>query len=209
MGQEGSVTVVGAVSPPGGDFSEPVTQNTLRIVKVFWALDAKLANRRHFPAINWLTSYSLYGSTLDPWYAKNIGPDFTALRVWLMGLMQREDELQEIVQLVGSDTLPEDQQLLLEVARLVREYFLQQNAYHDVDTYASLEKQYKMMQAIRRYNDMAFRALKDGATIGDIIALKCKDELTKTKFEEHFDDELAKVYRMMDDEFKRLGEGSQ
>jgi len=207
MGQEGSVTVVGAVSPPGGDFSEPVTQNTLRIVKVFWALDAKLANRRHFPAINWLTSYSLYGGTLDPWYAKNVGPDFTALRGWLMGLMQREDELQEIVQLVGSDTLPEDQQLLLEVARLVREYFLQQNAYHDVDTYASLEKQYKMMQAIRRYNDMAFRALKDGASIGDIASLKCKDELTKTKFEEHFDDELAKVYRLMDDEFKRLGEG--
>ncbi len=206
---EGSVTVVGAVSPPGGDFSEPVTQNTLRIVKVFWALDAKLANRRHFPSINWLTSYSLYGGTLDPWYAEHIAPDFTNLRGWLMNLLQREDELQEIVQLVGSDTLPDDQQLLLEVARLVREFFLQQSAYHDVDTYCALDKQYKMMQAIRRFNDMANKAIREGATIHDITGLKSRDELTKTKFEETFDAELAKVYGMMEDEFKALEEGTR
>ncbi len=208
-GGEGSVTVVGAVSPPGGDFSEPVTQNTLRIVKVFWALDAKLANRRHFPAINWLTSYSLYGGTLDPWFAEHVAPDFTALRGWLMNLLQREDELQEIVQLVGSDTLPDDQQLVLEVARLVREYFLQQNAYHDVDTFCALDKQFKMMQAIRRFHDLSAKAIKEGATIRDIAALRSKDELTKTKFEERFDSELAKVYAMMEDEFKRLEGGSK
>jgi len=208
-GGEGSVTVVGAVSPPGGDFSEPVTQNTLRIVKVFWALDAKLANRRHFPAINWLTSYSLYGGTLDPWFAEHVAPDFTALRGWVMNLLQREDELQEIVQLVGSDTLPDDQQLVLEVARLVREYFLQQNAYHDVDTFCALDKQYKMMQAIRRFHDLGAKAIKEGAGIRDVAALKSKDELTKTKFEEHFDEELAKVYAMMEDEFKRIGGGAR
>jgi V/A-type H+-transporting ATPase subunit A len=156
-GDEGSVTVAGAVSPPGGDFSEPVTQNTLRIVKVFWALDAKLANRRHFPAIHWLSSYSLYGNTLDPWFTENVGSEFVQLRGWLMNILQREDELQEIVQLVGSDALPEDQQLLLEVARLIREYFLQQNAYHEVDTYCSMDKQLKMLQAIRKFHDMAFR----------------------------------------------------
>jgi V/A-type H+-transporting ATPase subunit A len=208
-GAEGSVTVVGAVSPPGGDFSEPVTQNTLRIVKVFWALDAKLANRRHFPAINWLTSYSLYGGTLDPWFAEHVAPDFTALRGWVMNLLQREDELQEIVQLVGSDTLPDDQQLVLEVARLVREFFLQQNAYHDVDTFCSLDKQYKMMQSIRRFHDLSAKAIKEGAGIRDIAALKSKDELTKTKFEEKFDEELAKVYAMMEDEFKRIGGGAR
>jgi len=208
-GAEGSVTVVGAVSPPGGDFSEPVTQNTLRIVKVFWALDAKLANRRHFPAINWLTSYSLYGGTLDPWFAEHVAPDFTALRGWIMNLLQREDELQEIVQLVGSDTLPDDQQLVLEVARLVREFFLQQNAYHDVDTFCSLDKQYKMMQSIRRFHDLSAKAIKEGAGIRDIAALKSKDELTKTKFEEKFDEELAKVYAMMEDEFKRIGGGAR
>jgi V/A-type H+-transporting ATPase subunit A len=192
-GDEGSVTVVGAVSPPGGDFSEPVTQNTLRIVKVFWALDAKLANRRHFPAINWLSSYSLYGNTLDPWFTENVGPEFVQLRAWLMNILQ-----------VGSDALPEDQQLLLEVARLIREYFLQQNAFHEVDTYCSMEKQLKMMQAIRRFNDMAFRALKERVPLQEIISVASKDELTKTKFEAEFDEELQKVYDQMDKEFEDL-----
>jgi V/A-type H+-transporting ATPase subunit A len=207
-GSEGSVSVVGAVSPPGGDFSEPVTQNTLRIVKVFWALDAKLANRRHFPAINWLTSYSLYGNTLDDWFAENVAPDFTNLRGWMMELLQKEDELQEIVQLVGSDALPDDQQLLLEVARLVREYFLQQNAYHEVDTYCSFDKQYKMMQAIKKYHDMAFKALRERASVADIASIQSKDELTKTKFERDFEGELQKVYDMMEDEFAKLMGGA-
>ncbi len=206
-GGEGSVTVVGAVSPPGGDFSEPVTQNTLRIVKVFWALDAKLANRRHFPAIHWLNSYSLYGNTLDPWFTENVGAEFVTMRAWLMNTLQREDELQEIVQLVGSDALPEDQQLLLEVARLIREYFLQQNAFHEVDTYCSMEKQLKMMQAIRKFNDLAFRALKERVPLDDIVAVASKDELIKTKFEKDFDRELQKVYDMMDKEFEDLTGG--
>ncbi|MEM3206742.1 MAG: V-type ATP synthase subunit A, partial [Halobacteria archaeon] len=135
-GEEGSVTIIGAVSPPGGDFSEPVTQNTLRIVKVFWALDAKLAQRRHFPAINWLTSYSLYGNTLDPWFESKAGKTWVELRQWMMSTLQREAELQEIVQLVGSDALPEDQQLTLEVARMLREFYLQQSAFHEVDAYS-------------------------------------------------------------------------
>ncbi len=175
---------------------------------MFWALDAKLANRRHFPAINWLSSYSLYGNTLDPWFTKNVSAEFTQLRAWLMNILQREDELQEIVQLVGSDALPDDQQLLLEVARLIREYFLQQNAYHEVDTYCSLEKQYKMMQAIRKFNDLAFRALKERVSVEEIASVKSKDELTKTKFEADFDGELAKVYKMMEDEFAKLMGGS-
>jgi V/A-type H+-transporting ATPase subunit A len=126
-----------------------------------------------------------------------------------MGLMQREDELQEIVQLVGSDALPDDQQMLLEVARLAREYFLQQNAYHEVDTYCSLDKQYKMMQAIKRFHDMAFKALRERVPVAEIAKLASKDELVKTKFERDFDSELAKVYRQMDDEFAKLMGGAQ
>ncbi|PSQ27703.1 V-type ATP synthase subunit A [Halobacteriales archaeon QS_9_68_17] len=167
-GTEGSVSVVGAVSPPGGDFSEPVTQNTLRIVKTFWALDADLAERRHFPAINWNESYSLYKDQLDPWWEENVEPDWPDVRQWAVDVLDEEAELQEIVQLVGKDALPEDQQLTLEVARYLREAFLQQNALHDVDTYCPPEKTYQIVQAIETFNDEAFEALEAGVPVEEI-----------------------------------------
>jgi V/A-type H+-transporting ATPase subunit A len=142
-GDDGSVTVIGAVSPPGGDISEPVSQGTLRIVKVFWGLDAGLARQRHFPAINWLNSYSLYPQSLDQWFRDNIAQDFPEIRTQISGLLQIEAELQEIVQLVGSDALPVDQQLTLEVARMIREFFLQQNGFDPVDAYCDIKLQYE------------------------------------------------------------------
>ncbi len=203
--EEGSITVIGAVSPPGGDFSEPVTQNTLRIVKVFWALDAKLAQRRHFPSIDWLTSYSLYTQGLSDWFAENVAPDWVPLRDHAMELLQQESELQEIVQLVGSDALPEDQQLVLEICRMLREYFLQQNAFHPVDTYCPFDKQYKLLKAISKYSDMAQASLEAGIPMSDILSLESKDELAKVKFEENFDDALNVVMDKMDKEFAALG----
>ncbi len=204
MGKEGSVSVIGAVSPPGGDFSEPVTQNTLRIVKVFWALDAKLAQRRHFPAINWLNSYSLYQDGLKDWYTKNIGGDWNLLKAEAMELLQRESELQEIVQLVGSDALPEDQQLTLEIARMIREYFLQQNAYHEVDTFCSLKKQFMMMSEILAFGRLAKKALAAGVPMPKILALKSKTDLAKVKFEGDFERYLGNVDNEMKAEFKAL-----
>ncbi|WP_406656782.1 MULTISPECIES: ATP synthase subunit A [unclassified Methanolobus] len=203
--EEGSITVIGAVSPPGGDFSEPVTQNTLRIVKVFWALDAKLAQRRHFPSIDWLTSYSLYTQGLSDWFAENVAPDWVPLRDNAMDLLQQESELQEIVQLVGSDALPEDQQLVLEICRMLREYFLQQNAFHPVDTYCPFDKQYKLLKAISKYSDMAQAALESGIPMKDILSVESKDELAKVKFEEDFDSALNVVMEKMDKEFAALG----
>ncbi len=203
--EEGSITVIGAVSPPGGDFSEPVTQNTLRIVKVFWALDAKLAQRRHFPSINWLTSYSLYTQGLSDWFSENVAPDWVPLRDNAMDLLQQESELQEIVQLVGSDALPEDQQLILEICRMLREYFLQQNAYHPVDTYCPFDKQYKLLKAISKYSDMAQAALESGIPMKDILSVESKDDLAKVKFEEDFDNALNVVLSKMDKEFAALG----
>lgn len=203
-GQTGSVTVIGAVSPPGGDFSEPVTQNTLRIVKVFWALDAKLAQRRHFPSINWLNSYSLYSATLDEWFAKNVAQEFITLRNWAMDVLQQEAELQDIVQLVGSDALPDEQQVTLEVARMMREIFLQQNAFHPIDTYCPLERQYKLLQAIRKYNDLARDALARGAPVRNIAGVKSKAELGKARFEADFDKAYAAATQLMDQEFKAM-----
>jgi V/A-type H+-transporting ATPase subunit A len=203
--EEGSITVIGAVSPPGGDFSEPVTQNTLRIVKVFWALDAKLAQRRHFPSIDWLTSYSLYTQGLSDWFAENVAPDWVPLRDNAMDLLQQESELQEIVQLVGSDALPEDQQLVLEICRMLREYFLQQNAFHPVDTYCPFDKQYKLLKAISKYSDMAQASLEAGIPMKDILSIESKDELAKVKFEEDFESALNVVMEKMDKEFAALG----
>ncbi|WP_410507740.1 ATP synthase subunit A [Methanosarcina hadiensis] len=204
-GEEGSVTAIGAVSPPGGDFSEPVTQNTLRIVKVFWALDAKLSQRRHFPAINWLTSYSLYKETLDPWFETNVAPDFVTMRERAMDMLQVESELQEIVQLVGSDSLPDEQQLLLEVTRMVREVFLQQNAFHPIDTYSPFSKQYALMKAIMKYADMANDALKSGALVSQLVKLDSKNDLPKIRFEDNFEANMSAVLAKMDKEFAALG----
>jgi len=205
-GALGSISIIGAVSPPGGDFSEPVTQNTLRIVKVFWALDTKLRERRHFPAINWLTSYSLYTTTLENWYDENVDPDWDSLRAWAMGLLQKEAELQEIVQLVGSDALPEDQQLLLEITKLIREFFLQQNAFHNVDTYSPLKRQFAMMKAIKVFADSAEEALKRGVPLQTISSIPMKTELARSKFEENPDEILERIIREMPHEMANLKE---
>ncbi len=203
-GDQGSVTVIGAVSPPGGDFSEPVTQNTLRIVKVFWALDAKLAQRRHFPAINWLNSYSLYQDSLKGWYDANVSPEWNKLKMRSMELLQRESELQEIVQLVGSDALPEDQQLTLEIARMIREYFLQQNAYHEVDTFCSMKKQFMMLNGIMTWGDYAKKALAGGVPMARILASKSKDDMAKVKFESNFEQYMDNINKAMQAEFKAM-----
>ena len=205
-GLTGSVTVIGAVSPPGGDFSEPVTQNTLRIVKVFWALDAKLSQKRHFPSINWLESYSLYTDLLSDWYNEHVSPEWLHLRGGAMEILQKESELQEIVQLVGSDALPEDQQVTMEVARMLREIFLQQNAFHPVDTFCTMDHQYRLIKAILKYSDMANNALESGVPLEDIISVKSKDDLSKVKFEKELDTELDKVLATMDKEFEMMRE---
>jgi V/A-type H+-transporting ATPase subunit A len=178
-GSEGSISVIGAVSPPGGDFSEPVTQNTLRIVKTFWALDADLAERRHFPAINWDESYSLYREQLDPWFEENVDENWAETRQWAVDTLDEEGELQEIVQLVGKDALPEDQQLTLEVARYLREAYLQQNALHDVDRYCPPEKTYRLLEAIRTFNDEAFRALEAGVPVEEIQSIDAAPRLNR------------------------------
>ncbi len=204
-GGTGSISVIGAVSPSGGDFSEPVTQNTLRIVKVFWALDSKLRERRHFPAINWLTSYSLYSGQLDEWYRKNINADWNGLRQWTMETLQKESELQEIVQLVGSDALPEEQRLILDVARMIREFFLQQSAYHPVDTYSPLKRQYAYLDAIRKFSKLAQKAISLEVSLDKIAELPCRAELSKLKFEEKIDTELPKTVKEIERQFAELG----
>jgi len=178
----GSVSLVGAVSPPGGDLSEPVSQNTLRVVSVFWALDSTLADRRHFPAINWLRSYSLYLDVLSDWYTKNIADDFLDVRTKMMVLLQKEAELQEIVQLVGADALPERERLVLEVSRMVREDFLQQNAYHEVDSYCPKEKQYMMANTILAFYDRASKAMENGVSIANIETIDVKNEIARMKY---------------------------
>ena len=189
-GEDGSVTVIGAVSPPGGDISEPVSQGTLRIVKVFWGLDAGLARQRHFPAINWLSSYSLYPQSLDQWFRDNIATDFPEIRTEISSLLQVEAELQEIVQLVGSDALPVDQQLTLEVARMIREFFLQQNGFHDVDAYSGLEQQYKMAKAILTFQDSAKKALAAGGQLEDVVNVPARTNLMRDRFEPGYIDRV-------------------
>lgn len=203
-GGSGSVSVIGAVSPAGGDFSEPVTQNTLRIVKVFWALDANLSRRRHFPAINWLQSYSLYMAQLNDYYDEKVSPEWNKLRSWFMEVLQKEAELQEIVQLVGSDALPEAEQITIEVARMIRELFLQQNGFDPVDTYCSLEKQLDMFKMIKAYADLAYAAQAAGVPPVQILAVKAKNEMPQIKFTKEYKPVLDKIYTEMDAEFKAL-----
>jgi len=177
----GSVSIIGAVSPPGGDFSEPVVQATLRIVKVFWALDTALAYRRHFPAINWLTSYSLYLETLEDWYRENVAPDWPELRKEVMAILQREAELLEIVRLVGPDALPEVDRATLEVARVIREDFLMQHAYHPIDTYCPIEKTYLMLKTILHFNRRVKEAISSGVSLSEILRLPIKEDLARMK----------------------------
>ncbi len=199
---EGSVSIIGAVSPPGGDFSEPVTQSTLRVTKVFWALDAKLAQRRHFPSINWLTSYSLYMDSLESWYAKNVAADWRGCVEELMKILQEEEKLLEVVQLVGSDALPDRQQIVLQVARLVREVLLQQNAFHEIDTYCELKKTYRVMKSILHYSHLAHTALDAGVKVHTILDARAKDSLAQVKFEREFDSFLDKINKQMEEEIK-------
>ncbi len=203
-GKTGSVSVIGAVSPPGGDFSEPVTQNTLRVTKCFWALDAKLAQRRHFPSINWLTSYSLYNKTLENWYATNVNPQWSKMMGRIMAILQEEEKLLEIVQLVGSDALPEKQQLTLEVARMIREFFLQQNAYHEIDTYCEPKKTYMLAETILYFGDKAYASLEEGASIPSILNTEAKEKIANVKFVKDYEGELNKIKIEMDREFSRL-----
>ena len=182
-GDEGSVTVIGAVSPQGGDFSEPVTQNTKRYVRTFWGLDRSLAYARHFPSINWLTSYSEYADDLKPWYEAHVGKDFVPCRQRISNLLQEEAKLMEIVKLIGADVLPEDQKLVIEIARLIRVGFLQQNAYHAIDTYVPMDKQLKMMELILRLYDGARELVARAIPLSQLKATGIFDELTKMKYE--------------------------
>ncbi|MEM4272288.1 MAG: hypothetical protein QXH30_01750, partial [Candidatus Bilamarchaeaceae archaeon] len=204
--REGSVTVIGAVSPPGGDISEPVSQNTLRVTKVFLALDASLAHRRHFPALHWLKSYSLYTQTLDPWYEENVSPEWPELRNNAMALLQKEAELQEIVQLVGPDALPEKEQAILQVAKMIREDYLQQSAYHEIDAYASMRKQYLMLRNIMRFHERAVGALDLGVQLKAVMGVKVKERIGRMKeIPEDKHKDLEAIYKEIDSEFDALG----
>lgn len=182
-GSEGSVTIIGAVSPQGADFSEPVTQNTKRFTRCFWALDKALAYARHYPAINWMTSYSEYFTDLDPWFEKNVGIDFIEYRSKINAILQEENRLMEIVKLIGADVLPDDQKLIIETARVIRVGFLQQNAFHKDDTYVPLQKQKLMMKTILHLHEMAGSLIARNIPISRIIALGLFDKLTKMKYD--------------------------
>ena len=203
-GTEGSVSVIGAVSPPGGDFSEPVTQNTLRIVKTFWALDADLAERRHFPSINWNESYSLYRDQLDPWFEANVTEDWSEIRQWAIDVLDEEAELKEIVQLVGKDALPEDQQLTLEVARYLREAYLQQNAFHPTDTFCPPEKTYLILTAIKTFNDEAFDALDAGVPVEDLVSLESTPQINRIGVQEDYEEYVAEIKDEITEELRGM-----
>lgn len=207
---EAALSVIGAVSPPGGDISEPVSQATLRIVKVFWGLDANLAYKRHFPAINWLTSYSLYTDQLKDWFAKNAAPDFMELRGRMMSLLQDESELQEIVNLVGMDALSAPDRLKLESSRSIREDYLHQNAFDPTDTYTSLKKQVLMMRAILSYYDKSLEALKRGANIEMLVNIPVRERIGRLKYEpeENIENEFSSIEAQLDSEIKDVLERS-
>ncbi len=178
----GSVSAIGAVSPPGGDLSEPVSQATLRIVKVFWGLSASLAYKRHFPAIDWLISYSLYADRMADWYSQKVGADFVQLRAFIMNVLQEEANLDEIVRLVGVDALSYKDRMTLETAKMVREDYLHQNAFHEVDTYTSLDKQYRMLKLIKKFHDLGIEAVDNYAELDDILAIPAKEKIGRAKY---------------------------
>ncbi|MDI6855757.1 MAG: V-type ATP synthase subunit A [Candidatus Thermoplasmatota archaeon] len=204
--REGSVTVIGSVSPPGGDFSEPVTQSTLRATKVFWALDAPLAYRRHFPAVHWLLSYSLYLDDVKDWYCQNIGKDWKELRDNAMALLQKEAELEEIVRLVGLEALSPKDRLLLETTKSIRDDFLYQNAYHEVDTYCSPEKQYEILKIILKFYRLGLEAVKEGKNLKDVLAIATKQEIPKlrTLEEQEFKSKIQTLNENLEKEFGKL-----
>ena len=210
--RRGSLTAVGAVSPPGGDLSEPVSQGTMRIVKVFWALDAQLAYKRHFPAINWLTSHSLYLDSLKPWFDENLGPEFMQNRERAMSLLQSESSLNEIVQLVGKDSLSPNDQLTLESARMVREDFLQQNSFVDVDSYSSYDRQAKLLAMILDYDKLCRAAIAKGAPTMDLFAIPARERIGRAKsvpadeYEQVYADIAAQMEREIDEVVEKAGE---
>jgi len=202
----GSLTLVGAVSPPGGDFSEPVSQNTLRVTRVFWALDANLASRRHFPSINWLTSYSLYADDMNEWYKNNISSDWIKRRQEGLEILQRESELQEIVQLIGYDALPEPEKGILDTARSIREDFLQQSAYDEVDTYSSIKKQYLMLSIILEFGKFEAEAIKKGISSSKVGSLEVRKQISMIKWtkEEEIDALINQIKINMKQQFDKL-----
>jgi len=204
--RQGSLSLVGAVSPPGGDFSEPVSQNTLRVTRVFWGLDANLANRRHFPSINWLTSYSLYMDDLADWYKTNVSKDWNDLRKEAIEIIQKESELQEIVQLVGYDALPEPEKGILDTARTIREDYLQQSAFDEVDTYTSIQKQHKMLFTILEFGRKEADVIKKGSTSAKVGALESRGKIPKMKWtkEEELEKLLIDINSKMKQEFDTL-----
>ena len=199
----GSVSVIGAVSPPGGDFSEPVVQNTLRVVKVFWALDADLARRRHFPAINWLMSYSLYVDSVKDWWHLNVDSEWKKMRDTAMELLQKEAELQEIVRIVGPDALPDRERAILLVARMLREDYLQQDAFHEVDTYCSPKKQVTMMRVILNFYNYTMQAIDRGIPVEEIAKLSVREKIGRMKFEPDVE-EIAKLIDETKEQFEEL-----
>ena len=205
-GREGALSVIGAVSPPGGDISEPVSQATLRIVKVFWGLDSALAYKRHFPAINWLTSYSLYADSLGSWFNENVSDEWTTLRARLMALLSDEASLDEIVKLVGMDALSPTDRLKMETARSIREDFLHQLAFHEVDTYSSLRKQYLMMKLVLRFYDGSLDALKKGADIEKLVSIPSRESVGRFKYvpEKDIEDTYKTVCAAIDSEIKAV-----
>lgn len=180
--RKGSVTVIGAVSPPGGDLSEPVSQATLRVVKTFWGLSSSLAYRRHFPAIDWLQSYSLYSTQLAPWFENNVSTNFAGLKAFVMNILQEEGSLLEIIRLVGADSLSSKDRLTLDAAKMIREDFLHQNAFDSVDTYSSLKKQCKMLEVIKLYYDGCMNAISDGIGINELLNMKAKQKIARAKY---------------------------
>jgi len=202
----GSVSVVGAVSPSGGDFSEPVTQNTLRIVKVFWALSKPLAERRHFPAIDWLTSYSLYLESLENWYKAKIGTEWSALRKDAMALLQRDEELREIVMLVGPDALSDSQRVVLEAARMIKEDFLIQSALHPVDSYCPPEKTFQLMSLIMNFYEKMKSAVEKGVSLQRALDISAKEEIARAKIQpsETFDTFAKELETRMEQQFNTL-----
>ena len=200
--REGALSVIGAVSPPGGDISEPVSQATLRIVKVFWGLDSALAYKRHFPAINWLNSYSLYLDNIAPWFEKEVSPEWMERRQAMMTLLQDEANLEEIVKMVGMDALSPADRLKMEAARSIREDFLHQNSFHEVDTYTSLKKQLLMMRLVLAYYEKSSEALKSGADIAELLRLPVREKIGRYKYtlEDQLDEEYESVKGELDQE---------
>jgi V/A-type H+-transporting ATPase subunit A len=203
-GEEGAVSIIGAVSPAGGDFSEPVTQSTLRITGCFWALDASLARRRHFPAINWNRSYSLFGPILDGWYAENVAEDYVEIRDRAINLLQQESELQEVVQLVGPDALQDQERLIIEVGRILRQDFLQQNGFDPVDASCSMHKAYGMLQMMLKFNDEAKASLEAGATVDEILAHSVVEDINRARYvaEDEFNAYRDATISKLDSAFK-------